>query len=776
MALCAMQAQAQVAHFDMSLTNGSITEAMAKRQFQVNSQLPACTVQGLDGNALLFDGWSNYISAALPSAINNDELTLTVLLAPQSYPMMVLDVAETTPTYGTICGNLSADGKSGFALQLSSQGDLQVEFGSAYSGGRNTSIKGNKKLPRGKWNRLTFAFSKSGNTTALYLNGELIASGKSNRYGINPSAEPFMIGKSQQSATAYGINTLNINTYVGLIDDIAIYDRALSADDVAALPFGKGSDAQPDFNFPAERYAQGNASLWRPQFHGMPSGGWTNESHGLTYSGGKYHVFFQKNANGPYMSRLHWGHISSDNLCTWTEEPIAFGPDASYDIKGCWSGCVFEDGTVTGGKTGALYTAVDNAKATICLATSTDEALIDWNKAAANPIINGRPSGLSDDFRDPYFFTANGQKYIIVGTSKNGVGTCTLHKYNNGTWSNDGSIFFQATSAQQHGTFWEMPNVTDMGNGKWLFTCTPLGTGMGVRTLYWIGTINADGKFVADNAAPQYLEMGGISKDGYGLLSPSICQKDGKTVMLGIVPDKLPTTRNLEMGWAHNYSLPREISLSADGKSIIQKPYDGLAAMRSATSYTQTLTLTGAQNLSPVAGRQVELEGSFTVGASAFGFNFLKSGDKAAKLTYDPAANTVKLDLTSLTRVVNDGAYGGIYTATLPEKPEAGSKLNIHVYVDGSIADIFIGNKWAFSVRIFPTDANCTEVEAFGNTEAEIKAWVLDAGNTTGISGVTIDDIPATSPFQGTYNILGQRVASDSKGIVISNGRKYVRN
>jgi beta-fructofuranosidase len=162
----------------------------------------------------------------------------------------------------------------------------------------------------------------------------------------------------------------------------------------------------------------------------MPSGGWTNECHGMTYSDGRYHVFFQKNANGPYMARLHWGHISSENLYSWTEEPIAIAPGESYDIKGCWSGCVFTDAQLTGGKPNIIYTAVDNAKAVMAQASPADETLADWNKQGV--IINGRPSGLSDDFRDPYFFAANGQKYIIVGTSKNGVGACTLHKYQNG--------------------------------------------------------------------------------------------------------------------------------------------------------------------------------------------------------------------------------------------------------------------------------------------------------------------------------------------------------
>ena len=144
------------------------------------------------------------------------------------------------------------------------------------------------------------------------------------------------------------------------------------------------------------------------------------------------------------MSRLHWGHISSENLYDWTEEPIAIAPGEDYDIKGCWSGCVYEDE----GNTYLLYTAVDNAKATIAQAKAKDNLLMEWEKQGV--IINGRPSGLSDDFRDPYFFTANGQKYIIVGTSKNNIGACTLHKYENGSWTNDGALFFQGGNANQH--------------------------------------------------------------------------------------------------------------------------------------------------------------------------------------------------------------------------------------------------------------------------------------------------------------------------------------
>lgn len=746
-------AQTRAVHFDMSLnSNGTITEKVGKQSFPVISQLPACAVTALDGEALRFDGYSNYVNASIPtSGLDKEALTVAVVLAAETYPMMKVDVAEETPTFTAICGNLNEAEKKGFAIELSSQGDLRLRYGSET--GFLMTVAGNTKLPRGKWCSLVATFDKASNAATFYLNGESIGTGRMSRASIAHSNSNFVIGKSEMEVKS---GAFLINTFCGLIDDISVYNEVI-------VPEKLTTKQLPDFNYPASRYEQ---SLWRPQFHAMPSGGWTNETHGMAYSDGKYHVFFQKNANGPYMSRLHWGHIVSENLYDWTEAPIAIAPAESYDIKGCWSGCVFDDG----GKPSILYTAVDNARAVIAKATPDDDTLVEWQKQGV--IINGRPSGLSDDFRDPYHFTVNGKQYVIVGTSKNGVGACTLHRFENGQWTNNGDIFFQGGNQNQHGTFWEMPNITPMDNGRWLFTCTPLNTGVGVRTLCWVGTINSDGTFSPDGEGMQFLELGGISRDGYGLLSPTIYSKDGKTILLGIVPDKLPSQQNYEMGWAHNYSLPREISLDANNR-LVQQPYSGLADMRTETSFAQTLTLQGVQSLNPVSGRQLELLGEFTIGTGEMGFRFLKSGNQQATLAYDADHGTITLDITSLERVKNDAnSYNGVYTATLPEKPNVGEKLTLHVFLDGSIVDVFVGNRWAFSARIFPTDANAIEAEAFATvqTEAQLNAWTLDSKKQG--SGISVVEGRRLSD-EKCYDLAGRRLHSTpQKGIYIQKGRK----
>lgn len=702
-----------VVHYPMSLSGGAITETVSGASFTVASACPAFTVPGPDGEALRFDGYSNYITAAPVLLPGTRQMTLSVSLAIETYPTMTAE-AEAEPTYTAICGCLDETARQGFALELSSVGGLRLRFGSEAAKGTVLKLDSSEPLPRGRWTTVTATLDADANAGTLYIDGRQVGTCRMSRADIRQSGAPLIIGKS---AADIKRGPFLLNTFCGLIDDITITATADTPDNT-------NKAGAPDFRYPAERYA---GNIWRPQFHGMPSGSWTNESHGLTYSGGRWHLFFQKNPNGPYMSRLHWGNISSADLLHWNEEPIALAPGEPYDIKGCWSGCV---ATEADGSHTAIYTAVDNARAVIATATTADTTLTLWQKQGI--AINGRPAGLSDDFRDPYHFRYKGTEYIIVGSSKDGIGCCTLHRRTADGWTSDGKTFFRGTNAAQHGTFWEMPTIIDMGDGRWLFTCTPLNTAVGVHTLCWTGTIADNGTFTPDTIVPQTLELGGISKDGYGLLSPSFCQKDSRTILLGIVPDKLPGERNYEMGWAHCYSLPREISLDADG-NIRQKP------------------------LSEAVESIEHLQADFVIGSETCGFRFHKNGDSYAELAYDSATNTISLDLTRLPRVSNDGgAYAGLYRATLPVRPEAGQTLRLQLFLDGSIADIFVAERWAFSVRLFPTEA-ADGIEIFGQ-------------QTDGIAACQARTETSVEPC---YDIAGR--PTDSRGLYIQNGKKYAR-
>lgn len=759
-----------VAHFDMEAVSGEITETISGSRFAVEGNFAPENVEGAVGNALRFDGYTSRVEAALGDIFPSGAAKMTVSMwaALPCYPVIEIDrdTKEQTP----LVSCLDEEAKTGFGFFLGFNGGYSFRM---YVGGWPVVIEADSPLPPYQWNHLVAVVDCDARTATLYNNGVQVGSGKANgNISFSPSA--LYMGQGRESRKSGPFELMSFN---GLIDDISIWDEALSPSDFADVV----PENDPSLDIPSSRFA---SDRLRPRFHGMPAAGWTNECHGLIYSDGRYHLLFQKNGDGPYMARLHWGHISSDNLYDWREEKIALAPGDWYDIKGCWSGCVFSDDEVTGGRPGILYTAVDYAKAMIAQASAESDSLVNWSKASSNPVISGRPSGLSDDFRDPYFFRDGDRAYMIVGTSKDGVGAATLHRYDpvSKRWSNSGDIFFSGTSAAQDGTFWEMPNVTRMPDGKWLFTATPLNTRVGVRTLYWTGSIDDGGHFLPDaqSAAPRLVEL--ESREGFGMLSPTVYAHDGKVLALGIVPDKLPSLTNWSLGWAHCYSLPREWSLSAGGE-LVQKPYEGLKGLRTKTLFSrEDFTLDGSLDLDPVRGDAVEVCGEFEAGNGSFGFELFRGGGGCARIFYSPASGEIVADFSSLPRIPNDGGiYDGVYRCALPVRPDAGSVVKLNVFLDHSILDIFVNDRWATSVRVFPTDAAGVDVAAFSEGEVKVgslRAWILDV-EASGSSVEEVDMAGSGPAPSCLYDMSGRSFPRDmteslNPGIYVGNGGKIL--
>lgn len=742
-----------VAHFDMQVHSGDIIESVSGNRFAVKGNFSPENVKGAVGDALRFDGYTSHVEAELDGILptGSKAMTVSIWVAVPCYPIIQIDT--NTPEKTPIATCLDTDKKTGFGFYLGFNGKYSFR---TYVGGWPVNIDVDTPLPVYQWNNLVAVIDSDNRSVKLYNNGEEIGSSKANGTVTFPGG-PLYMGQGNESRMSGPFELMSFN---GLIDDISIWNEAKTLAEIKKWQ----PDNEPDLNIPSSRFAN---DLLRPRFHGMPAAGWTNECHGMYYADGRYHLFFQKNGDGPYMARLHWGHISSENLYNWKEEKIALAPGDWYDIKGCWSGCIFSDEIITQGKPNAIYTAVDYSKASIAQAAPESDELNDWIKNSGNPIINGRPNGLSDDFRDPYFFRNGNDAYIIVGSSKNGIGTSTLHRYNStsGMWSNSGDLFFSGNSASVDGTFWEMPNITEMPNGKWLFTATPLGTSQGVHTLYWTGNIASDGKFVPDanSTKPRLVEMN--SHDGFGLLSPTIYRHDNKTIVLGIVPDKLPAVTNWRLGWAHCYSLPREWTLTDDG-ALLQKPYEGLTGLRTSTIFSKNdFEISGVLDLAPVDGREVEICGTFEVGTSEFGFNIFKSGTSEGKIFYNPTSGELTADFSNLTRLTNDnGVYDGIYRCVLPEKPSVGEKLKLNIFIDHSILDIFINEKWATSIRVFPTDENADGIEVFSATSTkalDLKAWKLDVNAaSSGINDIWFDKYYSEDRLVDVYNLQGVKIRS----------------
>ena len=298
-----------------------------------------------------------------------------------------------------------------------------------------------------------------------------------------------------------------------------------------------------------------------------------------------------------------------------------------------------------------------------------------------------------------------------------------------------------------------------------------------------------------DNTTPRTVELQGMAREGYGMLSPSICQANGKTIALGIVPDKLASAANYDMGWAHNYSLPREWTLSEEG-ILLQKPYEGLAALRTSQCYSLTDTeLQGTQAIDNVTdGMQVEVDVRYVVGSGNAGVRLLSDGNKAMKIYYEPAGNRVIVDMREVNRRENDkGVFDGLYTSVLPDKHNIGDTISLHLFFDHSVLDLFVDNKWASSIRVFPAANVKRGVELYATAQTKVAAAAIynlettaqakqynlvnpETDNTgSGVEQLNGNGEQATGAI---YNILGMKVspADSHGGIFIQDGKKtYIK-
>lgn len=413
----------------------------------------------------------------------------------------------------------------------------------------------------------------------------------------------------------------------------------------------------------------------RPLFHLMPAANWMNDPNGPIYWQGKYHLFFQYNPNAAIWGDMHWDHAISDDMIRWRHLPVALAPTpGGPDKDGCFTGSiVVNDGLPT-----MLYTGVNPEVQ--CLATSHDPLLRTWEKEPKAVIPAPPPELDVTGFRDPCPWREGDTWYMGIGSGirKKGGNVLLysskdlrnweyLHPLASGTWN--GKVTQDSVDS---GEMWECPDFFAIADKHVLLYSTE-------RKVYW-QTGELDRK-----AMVFHKEHEGLLDDGAYYAPKSMLDAGGNRILWGWIPETRPVEAYKRAGWAGVMSLPRVLTIAADGQLLLQVD-------------SRIQSLRGRMTKAAInADKQM---GDLRIS------NYCGEVHCSTKRLTDP----LRLSLTSVDQapgaffsVSYDPASAALSIDNRPilGRPAVDQKLDMRLFFDGSVIELFINDRVACTRRIY---------------------------------------------------------------------------
>lgn len=523
----------------------------------------------------------------------------------------------------------------------------------------------------------------------------------------------------------------NANCFAGRIDDARIYDHALAAEEIAALQpnvegaikpwawwtfddavakdrIGRFASSQllggakveggtlvldgvkAAFRTPASKESEARVS----SFHFRPEGGAVGDTIAF-YWQGRHHVF--------YLCQGRWDHIVSTDLIHWQELPPALTPcsDPLGPDPACWTGSVVEhDGLFY-----LFYTGQNRKDPTndqkVMLATSKD--LIHWEKQPEftfypdgkiywNRMINGPTEVRYHDqaFRDPDVFWNEQEKQwwmLLHAMALDEMRGCTA------LYSSPDLLSWTPRDPLIKGSSLDCPHAAPIQE-HWFIIA-----GQSMYT----SAKSPSGPYPRDAADPLFQSF-----DGPNLAVPKSLFDGHRRLIWGWVRDLEGNCDSGKSKWGGALSMAREIYSSPDGTQLFQRP---VAEITEAFTETVLDISTHPAPINPV-GAWSYVDGKLC-GSADGSCRFKVPDDYMLQCTVrlDPAA-TLKIGL----RQQADGA--GYPLVVNPAKQEvsitrAGIRyarsvaldlsrpVSIQAFVQGSIIEFFINDRYAFTLRCY---------------------------------------------------------------------------
>ena len=469
---------------------------------------------------------------------------------------------------------------------------------------------------------------------------------------------------------------------------------------------------------------------YRPLYHYVNPESTLNDPNGLCYWQGRYHLFYQ--AYPPEDRRQHWGHAVSPDLVHWEDLPLALYPGIE---RCCYSGSALaeEDRVI------AFY---HGTQAGNMAAVASDPLLLNWEKIPGNPVIpqleadaNGRPYRVYDPCiwrEDEGYFSLSGSFVDgpIFGTGR--MAQHLFHSQDLRRWTYMGP-FIEGDIFTAPGEDGAVPYFWPIGDKHiLLFASHQRGS------QYLLGDYEA-GRHRFRPTAHGRFNFGAI--DPGGVHAPT-AMPDGAGGVYAIhnINAARPTP-----GWDHLMSLPRRLTLAADGNLMIE-PVGAVESLRTDPVHVAATVLpaNGEVVLAGVEGNSLELALEIDPGqaqrvelcllraadASEYtSLQFLRQGHWA--LSQVGWQERHKQDALAL-----DNGRSSLHGDVAPRPPEVApfslapdEPLRLRVFIDRSVVEVFANDRQCLALRVYPArpDSVGVSLRAQGHpaTLRQLDAWTM---------------------------------------------------
>ena len=502
---------------------------------------------------------------------------------------------------------------------------------------------------------------------------------------------------------------------------------------------------------------------FRPTSHYIAPHSWMNDPCGAVYvpETEEYLICYQWYPGQTDGGNSAWGMARSKDLVIWKDCSPAIQNGPTYDSQGVFSGSIVSRLVDERRVLFLFYTSVSavpihwslpylDGCESQSVAVSTDFGN-SWHRYEHNPLLRSPPHGKqTTGWRDPFvsrwesLSTLLGvhqdTNYMLLASGERGKGShLQLYQSENLLdWTRLGPILDEAdgakvssTSEYRFGKNSECASFLTLNGHDYLIVGqeedkdSPHHNG---HCVLWFG-----GNLVLREGKPHFeIKNHGMLDHGVSYAAHVFRDAENRAIQLGWADETAKPQLVRSQGWAGCLAHPRElyeiirpISSAQDESCNLWRRHENigtmttlgirpapqLAHLRDGSSYSNSL-----HHLESVQSSNYEIRTTITKpkGNEVLKINLLECSSEVTQLIIDLARNRVILDRSksSVEKLGDDDPNSGRFHLL------SGEDLDITIFVDKSIIEVYVNDRFALTSRVYPTlDASIGASFDFGEIE-----------------------------------------------------------